>query len=90
MELRKAQILESAGYHKWRLVLHRFLILKLYIPEISCPRLWLRFDRRPVPGLGFVLGAGVTPANDQVSLSLVELSVSPKCETSGLERALSC
>ena len=65
-ELQKAIILESAGYHKWRLVLHRFVVLKLHLHDRPRP-LWLRFDRRPVPGLGFVLGAGITPANDQVS-----------------------
>jgi hypothetical protein len=69
VELQKALILESTGYHKWRLVLHRFVVLKLHFPESSSPRrrLWLRFDRRPVRGLGFVLGVGVTMANDQVS-----------------------
>ena len=64
-ELQKASILKSSTYHKWRLVLHRFVVLKLHIPGRS--DLWLRLDRRPLPGLPFILGSGITLANDQVS-----------------------
>lgn len=62
--LQQTHILESAGYHKWRLVLHRFLVLKLRTPRRET--LWLRFDRRPQTGLVFLLGSGITVANDQV------------------------
>src|SRR6266852_5448914 len=36
-ELQKATILESAGYHKWRLVLHRFVVLKLHLHDRPRP-----------------------------------------------------
>lgn len=65
LDLQNAHILASNTYHKWRLVMHRFVVLKLHIPGRST--LWLRMDRRPLPGLPFFLGSGVTLANDSVS-----------------------
>lgn len=63
--LRHAEIIKVDRYIQKSLVPHRFLVFELR--RAQKPRdIFLRLDRRPVPGAAFILKLGVTPANDCV------------------------
>lgn len=61
-----AEIVKVDRYVQKTMIPHRFLVFQLRRANKSRD-IFLRLDRRPVRGIGFILRLGVTPANDCVS-----------------------